>query len=150
MTTITALVKSSHANAIEKGWWGDPENPDDRNIGELMMLMVTEVSEAFEEYRNGHGNDEVYTVEYTAVFRDAGEDDLPSESEGPEWTISKVPYTERHEGRKKPEGIPIELADVVIRIADFCGRYGIDLQEAIRVKAAYNATRPHRHGGKRA
>jgi hypothetical protein len=24
----------------------------------------------------------------------------------------------------KPEGIPIELADLVIRIAQFCGMYG--------------------------
>ena len=48
----------------------------------------------------------------------------------------------------KPEGIPAELADVVIRIADMCGLYGIDLLEAIKIKMQYNKTRPHRHGGK--
>jgi NTP pyrophosphatase (non-canonical NTP hydrolase) len=48
----------------------------------------------------------------------------------------------------KPEGIPIELADVVIRILDFCGRWGIDLEDAMREKMAYNWTLPHRHGGK--
>lgn len=48
----------------------------------------------------------------------------------------------------KPEGIAAELADVYIRIADMCGQLGIDLEEAIRLKAAYNETRPHRHGGK--
>jgi NTP pyrophosphatase (non-canonical NTP hydrolase) len=49
----------------------------------------------------------------------------------------------------KPCGIPTELADVVIRIFDLCGYLGIDLEEAIRIKMAYNATRPQRHGGKK-
>lgn len=49
----------------------------------------------------------------------------------------------------KPEGVASELADVVIRIGDFCGKYGIDLEAAITTKMIYNATRPHRHGGKR-
>jgi NTP pyrophosphatase (non-canonical NTP hydrolase) len=49
----------------------------------------------------------------------------------------------------KPCGIPTELADVVIRIFDLCGHLDIDLEDAIRIKMAYNATRPQRHGGKK-
>lgn len=48
----------------------------------------------------------------------------------------------------KPEGIPIELADAVIRIADLCAYYKIDLAEAIIQKMAYNKTRPKLHGKK--
>lgn len=48
----------------------------------------------------------------------------------------------------KPGGLPIELADVVIRIADFCGKYEIDLETMLKFKARHNASRPHRHGGK--
>jgi NTP pyrophosphatase (non-canonical NTP hydrolase) len=48
----------------------------------------------------------------------------------------------------KPEGIPTEMADVVIRIMDMAGYYGIDLEQAIIDKIKYNKTRPYKHGGK--
>jgi NTP pyrophosphatase (non-canonical NTP hydrolase) len=44
----------------------------------------------------------------------------------------------------------VELADVLIRIADLCGRYELDLEAALEAKLKYNLTRPYRHGGKRA
>lgn len=48
----------------------------------------------------------------------------------------------------KPEGIAAELADVLIRIFDLCAAKNIPLEEAIRLKMAYNITRPYRHGNK--
>lgn len=60
-------------------------------------------------------------------------------------------YTETYYREKdgKPEGIPTELADVIIRIFSMCGFYGIDLEKAIEEKMEFNKTRPYRHGGKR-
>ncbi len=91
-----------------------------RRPGEMLALMHSELSEALEELRNGKAVNEIY---YSS--------DLTGKS------------------HNKPEGVPIELADCVIRIMDFCGANGIDLEYAVLLKMSFNATRPHRHGGKK-
>lgn len=48
----------------------------------------------------------------------------------------------------KPEGLPSELADVIIRVLDLAESLGIDMQAAVEMKHEFNGTRPHRHGGK--
>jgi len=53
------------------------------------------------------------------------------------------------DSRGKPEGEAVELADAVIRIADYFGHMGWDLEEVVKAKMAYNETRPHRHGDKK-
>ena len=49
----------------------------------------------------------------------------------------------------KPEGVTSELADVLIRIFDFCGKYQLPLGKILLEKMEYNKKRPYRHGGKR-
>lgn len=49
----------------------------------------------------------------------------------------------------KPEGLPSELADIVIRVLDLAESVGIDMQVAIERKHAFNVNRPIRHGGKK-
>lgn len=48
---ITDLIDESYSTATEKGWWETP-----RPLMECLMLIVSEVSEACEEYRV-HGMD---------------------------------------------------------------------------------------------
>lgn len=91
-----------------------------RTFGDLIALCHSELSEALEAYR------------------DTGDLGLEEASAAPLHA----------DGLNKPEGIDVELADVVIRIMDMCGWYGINLENAIKVKMAYNKTRPMRHGGK--
>ena len=50
----------------------------------------------------------------------------------------------------KPEGIPSELADVVIRVFDACVEMKIDIVTAIEEKMEYNKSRTYRHGNKKA
>lgn len=51
----------------------------------------------------------------------------------------------RHEGK---EMFMEELADICIRVFDYCGSEGLDLESAILKKMEYNKTRSYKHGGK--
>ena len=68
-------------------------------------------------------------------------------------------WIRKHGGKEDPNGLqidvdgkvvglPSELADVVIRVMDFCDKYDVDLAAAIDAKLANNKTRGYRHGGK--
>ena len=111
--TIQTLIEKSNKPAREKGWWDD----ENRNIGELVALIHSEVSEALEAYRI-KGRDGISE----SWFSESG----------------------------KPEGFVYELADVLIRVADLCGEFKLDLEGALESKLAYNETRPYRHGDKKA
>jgi NTP pyrophosphatase (non-canonical NTP hydrolase) len=121
---LNNLIKEACEIAKEKGWHDKPVE-----FAEYIANIYAEISEAWEEWRNNYALNEIYAVTNTeCIIRNTG--DI------------------KHRGYK-PCGIPIELADVVIRICDMCGNLGIDLEQAIELKMAYNRTRPYRHNGKR-
>lgn len=108
-----------------------------RNFGEVMALITSEVSEAFEAFRDGDDQSKIsykHAVDYETWIMT----DTPTFKDGN--------MTEESLG--KPEGITAELADVLIRVFDYAGAYGIPLGEAVIRKHFYNLSRPYRHGGK--
>jgi len=110
ITNINQLVVETHV-ANEK-WWHDIHTGQrlDRNKGELLMLMVSEIAECMEGVRKN----------------------LPDD---------KLPHRSMEE---------VELADCLIRIFDYAGGFGLDLQGAYEEKMKYNATRiDHTHKARR-
>lgn len=135
--TIPGLVRLAGENSEAHGFHDDRPGQDgnypglDHDLdtwrGNRLMLIVGEVAEAHEEVRDGNGTTSYYT-----------------DSEGERWDNQVHP--EDGEPLRKPEGLPSELADIVIRAGDMAYTEGIDLEAAIREKMEYNATRPHKHG----
>lgn len=142
MDGLNSLAKQINETARSKGWWEGTEVGVDgdcstvtvpRPVGEVLALVHSEVSEALEEYRDGHDLRRMRYVHPDGTVCD------------PE-VICRARAGVNSDA--KPEGFPIELADVLIRVLDACAEWDIDIEEAMRVKIQYNSTRPHRHGGK--
>ena len=91
-----------------------------------VALIHSEASEVLEALREGDAPDELYYVD----------------EDGDRY---RTPYG-WDDHLIKPEGVPAELADIIIRVLDYCGSRDIDIAEAVRRKVAYNATRPALHG----
>ena len=100
--TISALCQRSHEISKEKGWVGET---DDRPFSAVTSLFHSELSEAYEDYRN---NKELNETWY--------------EWNGQTFTKAEVAKHKEFEGvLLKPCGIPTELADFIIRICQWIG-----------------------------
>jgi hypothetical protein len=80
---LRAFHKDVHERNVKAGWWSDlaTGQPKKRSVGELFMLFVTELWEAYDAYTTGDMDD-------------------------------KLPHL---------PGLGVELGDLEIRFADFCG-----------------------------
>jgi hypothetical protein len=159
--TVAELVRRSHSLSKQKGWYELWEE-DGRtkahavNVPEKLALIHSEVSEALEEFRkhgvemrcpdcNGDGKCPAGTPD-AHCWKCRGRGFLAMYAA----EMQRDPENQRYVLASKPEGLVVELADAVIRIADLCGALGLDLAAAIEIKHRYNETRSFRHGGKRA
>jgi len=118
---MNELAEEIHANAISKGFWDSP-----RETGTVLMLCVTELSEALEADRKERyadrqlvGLEFIHPSPNSYVFLDKVKDTFED-----------------------------EIADTIIRLLDLCGRKQIDIEWHIREKMKYNKSRPRLHGKK--
>lgn len=152
--SLNGLAEQIHATASDKGFWDA-----DRNMGEMLMLAVSELSEALEEHRAGkpavyypHHQPGCAVSDYRifqkpidveahhgrlhgACVHGELRDECPSGYPDPPCTC-----------QPKPEGVAVELADCIIRCLDTMYSLGVDIDDVVAEKMAYNATRPHKHG----
>lgn len=129
---VNYWVDKVHKLALEKGWWENrPKVLEPRDRLSIHMLIVTEVAEASEAVRDKR----------PPIFQIYDMGPLHGKVM---WTPANKEWSET----LKPDGEAIELADVVIRVMDYFGFMGWDLEEAIAMKHNHNVCRSLRHGGK--
>ena len=108
MKELNDLAKQIHQNAKDKGFWDNP-----RNTGELFMLIISEASEALEAHRKGRKAD-------LKKFA------LPNNGNVTDEQWFKISF----ENCVK-DTTADEIADVVIRILDYCASQEIEIKPAL-------------------
>jgi len=117
---LNNLAKEIHENNVKKGFY---EN--EKNIGEMLCLIHSEVSEALECDRKGKYCNYYPLLEFTH------EDEMKADFE----TRIKDTFED-------------EMADIIIRVLDLCAFKEIDIESHIKAKMRYNSTREFKHGKK--
>lgn len=115
---LNLAAKEIHKMNKEKGFYDEP-----KEVGTALMLIVSELGEAMEAYREGErANKDKYiksngynmsVTDFKTMIKDTFED---------------------------------EIADTMIRLFDLAGWLGIDLDFHIKMKLKYNRRRPYKHG----
>lgn len=105
-------------NNIEKGF----NNPN-YNIGELLMLITSELGEALESHRSGKFS------QWKSYEKDIE-------------NIGEIESFKKH----IKDSFEDEIADAIIRLLDLVARLDIDIEKHINAKVEYNKSRPYLHG----
>jgi NTP pyrophosphatase (non-canonical NTP hydrolase) len=118
MNNLNELSTQFYERSKAKGFWDEK-----REIGTLLMLVVSELSEALEaDRKNKHAKHSYFVFD---------------ENNGDE-------FKEAFENNIK-DSFEDEIADTFIRLFDLCGALNIDIETHIELKMKYNATRAYKH-----
>jgi NTP pyrophosphatase (non-canonical NTP hydrolase) len=128
------LIEKAHGVAKEKGFW-----ESERNVSEMLMLIVSELAEAQEALRKDH----FAKIEHVRGLHA----DVVINQYDDEYNIMAGPWKSGFEAHIKST-FEDELADVAIRLFDLCGGLGVDLEKHIELKMMYNSMRGYKHGKK--
>lgn len=148
MINLNELAAEIYGISKSKGFWPNTEGEGpERNPFEVLALIHSELSEALEAMRDGkwaestswHSTHETsgpaLRIDNNGIWTDGDYPRMVTDQDMRAWGY--VP---------KPEGVGSELADVIIRVLDACGAWGINIEKAVRDKIQYNATREYKHG----
>lgn len=130
--SLNELSKQIYLQNKQKGFW-DKEV----NIGEKLMLIVTELSEALESNRGRKKE----------LNREIFEKTLINENYYENIENKNLVFKNAFEAYVK-DSFEDEMADAIIRMFDLCGGLNIDIDWHIEQKLKYNSTREYKHGKK--
>jgi hypothetical protein len=127
-----------HKTAREHGFWDK-----DRNFGEMLMLVTSELAEALEEDRAGKPS--VYFCCTTCGYEELDRPTAYGHSRR-----DRIEYVLCPNSNLKPEGALVEIIDAIIRLLD-TGQHEASktrhtIASVMRFKMDYNDTREHMHG----
>lgn len=133
--SLNEACREQHELVLAKGF-------EKENIPTLMMLVVTELSEAVEaDRKNRHADLSKFNMEFPLY----GQYEKENYFKGLPSAELREAYRETFE-RNIKDTFEDEIADAFLRLMHLCGAYGIDIEKHIRMKAEYNKLRPSKHG----
>jgi hypothetical protein len=123
---LTELSIEHHEQMEESGFYDN-----DRNLGELLMLCVTELAEAMQADRRNKINPDLGEFETWADHSN----------------LKAGGWAHCYENTIK-DYLPQELAGAILRILDICAYLEIDIQKFVDLEREYLKLRKKKHGKK--
>lgn len=148
--TVKQLARQSYENSEAHGFWDSPETNE--TIPSKLMLIVSEVAEALESYRDPRADTSIKVPmdQFRQMTRYMRMASYANSDVATEVSLLVAHCEEMSETfDRKPKGFESELADVFIRLGDLAGQQGIDIEKAIQEKHQFNIGRSRMHGGRK-